>query len=128
MRRIRKNIRQAAKDAGLSTDEYRQIHGYSTDWIRRQAGDLSGNEGLVTTRTRSTKAATSRHKPYDGVSSKPLYSSLNFGKPIIRIAHGDFLDLDWVVRLAENGHYMPERKIYRDGHGEARSINEGKAA
>lgn len=125
MRKIRKNIRQQAKAAGLSADEYRQQNGYTTDWIRQQAQDQAGQ---VDTRTRKTKSSASRYKPYDGVSNKPLYPALAFGKPTVRIAHSVMNNWDWVVRLSENGSYLPVKKVFRSQSGEARGLNEKPAA
>lgn len=128
MRKIRKTIRDNAKSAGLSADQYRKQNGYTVDWIRKQAQEASGKEVLETTHNKKTKPATSHHKSYDGVSNKGLFESLCFGKPTYRIAHSDTHDWDWLVRLAPTGHYLPYKKIHRSENGEARSLNEKPVA
>lgn len=114
-RKIRKQIRENAKKEGISTDEYRNREGITKDTILEQA------KALLDISPEKPKERE-EYKPYDDLSNRPKFSSLKFGKPMLRIVHSSY-GYDFLVYLADNGHYLPKQKIYRKDSGQASFVN-----
>jgi hypothetical protein len=114
-RKIRAKIRKDAKKEKISTKEYREKYSITSKWIRDKAAEKIGE----TTGNTSANKHKNYFKPFDGVSNKPQYSSLYFGKPILRIVYNKMHNFDFLVYLAQNGHYLTKSKIFRSENGEA---------
>lgn len=108
-RKIRQQIRKAAAREGISTDEYRKIHGITSDVIRQMAAD----QPVVYRSQSDSDSATASYKPYDGVSNQPQYEALRFGKPIVMMSSSDMFEHEFVMKLADNGHYLPIKRFAR---------------
>jgi len=118
-RKIRAKIRKDAIKAGLSTKDYRDKHGLTKDVIKQMA--QSGQ--VETSVPHKSKTKEIEYKiPFDNLSNKPKYNSLQFEKPFLRIVYNKLYNFDFLVYLANNGHYLTKQKIYRDSTGQAVKI------
>lgn len=119
-RKIRQQIRKSAAKQGISVDEYRRIHNITPDVIRQMAAD----QPVVYRDSTDSDSATTGYKPYDGVSNRPKYEALRFGKPFIMMSSSDISGTEFVMRLASNGHYLPIHKFARGiGRTQAYKLN-----
>jgi hypothetical protein len=118
-RKIRKEIRKAAEESGLTTDEYREQNSIDSKEIHRIATQRLGEYRVDSDEKRDFETLK---KTYDPLSNTPKYSSLKFGRPIVRIARNATYHFDHIVWLAENGHYLPFSKLYREVSGEAHTF------
>lgn len=118
-RKLRQEIRKKAKSLGISVSEYREQNGITKDTIRAKAA----NDMPQKQKKKQDKEPTDEWKvPFDGFSNKPKYPSLQFSKPFLRIVYNSLYNFDFLVYLAENGHYLTKKKIFREPSGEAHKL------
>lgn len=119
-RKIRKEIRKAALEVGLTTNEYKKQKSIDSKEIEKMAiKRLEVHEHNLEEKNDQVNFK----KIYDPLSNIPKYSSLKFGRPIVRIARNVTYHFDHIVWLTENGHYLPSSKLYRENSGEAHDFD-----